>query len=594
MAVRETKASASKQALRWLFQQGRPVRFWIALSVGLGTAGGLLIVAQAWVLSELAGQVIGKDRSLDRLWTKVAVLCGIIVARSIMAWGRQVTGFKAGARVRRAARFAILNHLFELGPVQAGAVSTGAAASAAMEQVEALQAFFAHYLPQLFLAAAIPAAVLAFVFPVSWAAGAILLTTAPLIPLFMVLIGMGAESISQRHFQALSHLSAHFLDLLQGLSTLKLFNRSRDEAGTIAEVSGQYRRRTMAVLRIAFLSSAVLEFFSAMAIAILAVYLGLSFLGYLEFGSFGRPLTFKSGFFILLVAPDFYLPLRELGTHYHARAEAAGAAEEILKILDLGSDPAESGRIRFEKMEKLSIRFENVSLDFDQGRRCALKDVSFQLNAGEKAALIGPSGAGKSSLLHLLLGFVQPSGGKIWINNQLSSDLNLADWRRQLSWIGQQPTLFFGTIDENIRLARPKAPGADVRNAARLAGVLEFCSHLPKGLDTLVGEQGLGLSRGQAQRVAMARAFLKDAPLLLLDEPTAGLDQDSERQLMQGLSELAQGRTLIMVTHRAAAMGWMDCIICLEDGKISAAGHTAEIFANSLGRDCEQAGGKEQ
>jgi ATP-binding cassette subfamily C protein CydD len=592
--MKATEVSAGKGALKWLLEQVRPVRNWIGLSVGLGATGGLLLVAQAWVLSDLADRVISPGRSLDRLGPYVAGLCGIILVRSILAWARQAAGFKAGARVRRKVRLAILSHLFELGPLRSAGTPAGAAASTAMEQVEALQAFYALYLPQLFLAAMIPVAILAFVFPISWAAGAILLTTAPLIPFFMVLVGMGAQSISQRHFQALSRLSAHFLDLLQGLATLKLFNRSRAEAGTIATVSRQYRRRTMAVLRIAFLSSAVLEFFGAMAIALLAVYLGLSYLGYFQFGSYGRPLTFQSGFFILLVAPEFYLPLRELGAHYHARAEAAGAAEEILRILGLGAGDVPPGRIGLKRGEEFSIRFENVSLEFDQGQRQALKDVSFQLAAGQKVALIGPSGAGKSSLIHLLLGFVQPSSGKIWIDGELASDVNLEHWRRHLAWIGQQPTLFYGSIYDNIRLARPQAKREQVRHAARLAGVLEFSRHLPRGLDTPLGEQGIGLSRGQAQRVAMARAFLKDAPILLLDEPTAGLDQDTEKRLMQGLLDLAQGRTLLLVTHRRSALDAMDRIICLDRGRITAQGTYGEMLGAArlrAGANFETTGG---
>jgi ATP-binding cassette, subfamily C, bacterial CydD len=390
-----------------------------------------------------------------------------------------------------------------------------------------------------------------------------------LIPLFMVLVGMGAESISQRHFQALARMSAHFLDTLQGLTTLKIFNRSKKEVDHVARVSTEYRQKTMAVLRIAFLSSAVLEFFSAVAIAIVAVYLGLRFLGYIDFGSYGRSLTFFQGIFILLLAPEFYLPFKELGGHYHARASAVGASKEILKILNIDAkslkNSADMVAVDFKK--GVGIEFENVSVDFDRGIK-ALAKVNLSIEPGQHVAVIGASGAGKSTLIHLLLGFTQPTCGRIKINNIPFSKISLESWRKQLAWIGQNPILFPGSIAENIRMARPDADDEAVYQAASVAGVLEFCVHLPSGIHTVVKEQGVGLSMGQAQRVALARAYLKQVPLMLLDEPTARLDEGTESQLMQKAMTIFKNRTVLMVTHRHKVLSGMDRIIRMEQGRL--------------------------
>jgi ATP-binding cassette subfamily C protein CydD len=413
----------------------------------------------------------------------------------------------------------------------------------------------------------IPAAVLAFVFPHSWAAGGLLLATAPLIPLFMILVGMGAESISQRHFQALARMSAYFLDVLQGLSTLKLFGRSQGTEKTIATVSNNYRKRTMSVLRVAFLSSAVLEFFSSISIALVAVYLAMSYLGYISFGAYDQPLSLAAGFFILLLAPDFYLPLRELGAHYHARAEAVGAAEEILKILDISPEKATDGSIQPLKTSQVQIEFEDVRLAYEDGARDALTGLSFKLNKGEQVVVVGASGAGKTTIFNLLLRFLEPDAGRIRVNGNRLGDLDPDTWREHLAWIGQKPMLFHGTIRENICLGCPHISESSIRQAAGSARVLDFTAHLPDGLETKVGEQGIGISRGQAQRVALARAFLKDAPILLLDEPTAGLDAENEHLVMQALDKLSRQRTVLTLTHRLTNIKSADRIMVLADGR---------------------------
>ena len=577
--MKPAKNSSTKRARHWLFKRIRTARIWILISVGMGLSSGILLIVQARFLSLTVHNAFMQKHSIDRLWPFFIAMAAVILLRAAMGWAREVSGFNAGSRIRQEIRLELLRHIVSLGPTFTGNQSTGALASTVMEQVEGLHDFYAFYLPQLALAVMIPAAIVAFVFPHSWAAGGILLATAPLIPLFMILVGMGAESISQKHFQALARMSAYFLDILQGLTTLKLFNRSKDEAKTIASVSDIYRKRTMKVLRVAFLSSAVLEFFSSISIALVAVYLAMNYLGYVSFGDYGKPLNLASGLFILLLAPDFYLPLRELGSHYHARAEAVGAAEEILKVLAVEHPQTIKGSITRIKTDSINIKFKEVSLAFDKGRRPALRGINFDLKSGEQVVMVGGSGAGKTTTLNLLLGFLQPDRGSIIVNDRQLSDLSLDSWREQIAWIGQRPILFHGTIRENILLGRPQATDDQIALAADNARVLHFAAHLPDGLETMVGERGFAISRGQAQRVALARAFLKDAPLLLLDEPTAGLDAENESLVMEALSELGRGRTVLMLTHRLTNIKHADRIVVLENGRVVEEGSYEELMA---------------
>lgn len=585
------RSQPAAKPLPWLFDRARTARSWIVASVILGFSSGLLLIAQARLLAHVVHGAFMEHRAWPELRPLFFLLGAIVLMRAALAWGREITAFHAGAKIRQVVRRRILAHIAALGPSYTTRKSAGALASLAVEQVEALHDFFAHYLPQLALAALIPAAMLAFVFPLSWAAGVTLLVTAPLIPVFMILVGMGAESVSQKNFAALSRLSAHFLDILQGMVSLKFFDRSRRERRTVARASAAYRKTTMRVLHIAFLSSAVLEFFSSISIAIVAVYLGMRYLGYLHFGDYGHGLTFFAGFFILLLAPDFYFPLRELGTHYHSRAQAMGAADEILKILAQPIPTPLQTAAEIDFCGPLKITADDLHLTYDRGRRPALNGVSFTLNAGEKIALVGPSGAGKTSILNLLLGFEKPGRGQICINHMDLALIDPDDWRRQLAWVGQQPVLFHGTLRENIRLARTDADDNAVRQAAATARVLEFADRLPKGLDTPVAEGGADLSRGQAQRVVLARAYLKQAPVLLLDEPTAGLDAFNEQLVIEALSALVAGKTLLLLTHRLLNITRFDHILVLENGRIRQRGSYAQLagenglFQQLLGPD---------
>jgi ATP-binding cassette, subfamily C, bacterial CydD len=570
---------SSKQTLGWLFSRVGSVSVWVGLSVGLGFCSGLLLIVQASLIARTVHGVFMGRLSPEEIGPDLTALIGVIVLRAFLAWAREVSGFQAGAKVRDEVRTAIMERLFVLGPAFTGGRKTGGLTAIAVDHVEGLHDFFAHYLPQLALAVAIPAAILFFVFPLSWAAGGLLFLTAPLIPLFMVLVGMGAESISQKHFQALARLSGHFLDVLRGLPTLKLLDRSRQEAGAIAKASSDYRIRTMNVLRVAFISSAVLEFFSSFSIALVAIFLGMSYLGYLNFGVYGQPLTLKEGLFILLLAPEFYQPLRELGARYHARAEAVGAAAEILKILQVPRPEAPERKTVRSPDGPIRFEFSDIHLAFEGGARPVYTGLEFDVAAGERVALVGESGSGKTTLFNLILGFLSPDRGRIRVNSVPLERLTLEDWRRRIGWIGQDPVLFHGTLTDNIRMGNPDAGEAAVEAAARAARVVDFSRDMPLGLLTPVGEQGYGLSRGQAQRVALARAFLKNGPVLLLDEPTAGLDTENERLVLEAIDALTPGKTVMWITHRLDTLRRADRVLLLADGRIAEEGTVAELTA---------------
>jgi ATP-binding cassette subfamily C protein CydD len=375
-------------------------------------------------------------------------------------------------------------------------------------------------------------------------------------------------------------MGAHFLDVIQGLTTLKLFNASRREAQVIAEISEDYRRRTMEVLRVAFLSSAVLEFFATVGIAIIAVFIGF------RLYQLDLPLpdlvaapevSFLSGFFILLLAPEFFLPLRNLGTHYHGRLEAIAAAERIADILATPLPERPSPGRRLADDSPLAIRFEDVHFSYEAGRQ-ALAGANFALAPGERVALVGPSGAGKTTIASLLLGFGEPDSGRILIDGEPLAELDLDNWRKRLAWLPQRPRLFQGTLLDNIRLGAPDASLEAVRAAAERARAAEFIEQLPDGYQTQAGEQGVGLSGGQIQRIALARAFVRDARLVILDEATASLDPANEALVQAGIDELARDRGMLIIAHRLATVRHVDRILVIVDGRIAEQGtHDALI-----------------
>lgn len=562
-----------KHLYGWLRKQSGHGRRWIGLSIGLGMGQGILMVMQAWLLATLLHGFIIEGTTPEQSIPLFIALLLVTLTKAALAYGREVASFRAGSAVRQAIRELMLTRLARLGPAYIQRRPAGSWASLLLEQIEEMQEFFSRYLPQMAIAVFIPLVILVAVFPVNWAAGIILLGTAPLIPLFMILVGVGAADANRRNFQSLARLSGHFLDRLKGLRTLQLFMRTQAEGEAIRDASEDFRERTMEVLRLAFLSTAVLEFFAAIAVALVAVYFGFSYIDHLNFGNYGAKVTLFTGLFVLFLAPEFYAPLRELGAHYHAKAQAIGAAEQLLEFLEAEVSEPASGSAPFQADGPIRVEARALEVLSAEGK-VLVGPIDFTLEAGTRTALVGISGAGKSSLVNALLGFA-PYRGSLRVNGQEIAELDMSQWRLQLGWLSQNPQLFHASLRDNLLLARPTASDAELEAALVRAQAWEFARE--KGFDYPVGDQAGGLSVGQAQRLALARTLLKSTQLMVLDEPTASLDRHSERAIMSTLEDAAKGQTLLMITHRLDQLSQMDNILVLERGQLVEQGHFAQL-----------------
>jgi len=555
-----------------LIQQLKKHQQQFAILVGLGVISGVLTVLQADYLVNVIKGVFLDGLDLTQVWLWMKALVIIMLLRSVVVWLVEITAHGLASGIKADIRQRVLKCLLELGPIYTSSQQTGELVNVLVEGIENLDPYFAKFLPHLFTALLVPVLVLAWVFPVDLTTGAILLLTAPLIPLFMILIGRMAEKLNKEQWETLSRLSAHFLDVLQGLTILKIFGRSIEQIQVIRRMSGDFRDTTLRVLKIAFLSALVLELVATISTALVAVTVGLKLL-YFHIG-------FTHAFFLLLLAPEFYSPLRQLGTHFHAGMAGVAAGERIFGILALAPKPAGvHWQSTLDYKAGVGIVIDNVHYAYDGGRP-ALRGISLEIKQGQQVALVGASGSGKSTLASLLLLFMNPDQGNIYINGMCLAKINRENWLAQVAFVPQAPHLFAGSVADNIRLGREHASLAAVMQAGRDAGAHEFIMELPQGYDTLVGEGGQGLSGGQCKRLAIARAFLRDAPFLLLDEATAGLDPQSEAVIEEALLRLKVGRTVLIIAHRLTTVYHADSIVVFNQGQVAEVGKHEALMSN--------------
>ncbi|MGW3342319.1 thiol reductant ABC exporter subunit CydD [Nonomuraea rubra] len=556
-----------------LMRAERSVRRHLGVTMAAAVLAGLLVLVQAELL---AGVLSGRFAT-----GALAVLAAVVGVRALLAWTQGVFAGRTATGVKSALRHRLLERLRELGPARLAAHRSGELVTLAGRGLDGLDNYLTGYLPAIAVAAVVPVAVLVRLFAADLASAVIVLVTLPLIPVFGALVGMTTKAVTERQFVALSRLGGHFLDVVRGLPTLRAFGRARYQATVIQQIADAHRSATMRTLRVAFLSSLVLELCASLSLALVAVPIGLRLLG----GS----LDLTTALLVLLLAPEAYLPLRAMGTRFHASMEGVAAADAAFAVLDGSGDdarPETAGRAASEAgapglatsgaaapgraagSGAPEIRLEDVTVRYPGRDGAALENVSLTIGPRERVALVGESGGGKSTLLHLILGFVQPSEGRVLVDGTDLRDLDPAGWRARLAFVAQRPHLFATSVADNIRLGAPSASADDVRAAAAAAHA-DFVASLPQGFDTALGERGANLSAGQRQRIALARAFCRpDASVLLLDEPTARLDGRSEAAVVSGTANLSQGRTAVIVAHRPAMIDLADRVIRIHDGRI--------------------------
>lgn len=547
------------------------------LSLLAGIFGAYLMVLQADHISRIIARFFFNHEEISAIKPVLFSLLIIIILRCIFNIMSNICSSALSMHVMTGMRERLTKHIFSLGPAITNNQDSGGISSVFLEGIDSLEAYYSQYLPQLIYAVTIPVIIIIYIFPVDIFTALIFLLTAPLIPIFMILIGKTAERLTSKQWTELSRLSSHFLDSLQGIMTLKALNQSQKQSQKLCETSERYRDITMGVLKVTFLSSFILELVATISTAIVAVEIGLRLLYW--------KIEFQEAFFVLLIAPDFYLPLRLLGQRFHAGMSGVTAAKNIFKILDntpltvIYDNQKKHHRI---PDEPYGITFQNVSFKYNDRLHAVLEGISFNIKPEQLTALIGVSGSGKTTIGHLLLRFIKPSSGKILINHSDLIDIPINDWRSQIGWVSQRPHLFNYTIAENIKVGNLHATDEQVIDAAKKANLHDFIMTLPDGYNTIIGEQAVRISGGQAQRIALARIFIKNVRLIILDEPTSNLEPENEVILKNLIRSIYRQYTVLMIAHSMITVSEADNIIVLESGKIIGQGVHDELIKNSL------------
>jgi len=548
-----------------LLRHARAARGYLAGAVVLGLAATALILLQAGLLAHALATAA---RGGPLLAGTLLALLGVVAARAAVSYGGEIAALRAAATVKSQLRRALADRALRLGPGWLRDQRAGEITALATRGMDGLDSYFARYVPALVLSVLVPVAVLARVAAADWISALVIAVTLPLIPVFAVLVGWHTRARTQRQWRLLATLAGHFLDVVEGLPTLKVFGRAKAQEQVIGKVTDQYRAATMSALRVAFLSALVLELAAAVATALVAVEVGLRLL-------YGH-MDYQTALLVLLLTPEAFLPLRTVGAQYHASMEGAAAAGRVAAILDdgpaAGQDPGPVAADRPAVTADLRaepITLSGVTVAYPGRGRPALDAVDLTIRPGERILVTGPSGAGKSTLLALLLRLIPPDAGTIRAGGADLAMIGDDRWRAQIAWVPQQPHLFAGSVAGNIALGQPGASPAAIREAARLAGAAEFIGALPGGYQARLGERALRLSAGQRQKIALARALLRDAPLLLLDEPAAHLDPESTRRLAEVIETTLAGRTVILVSHGPSLAGVAGRVVRLEHGRLA-------------------------
>ena len=529
---------------------------------------GFLLVAQANLIMVIINSVFSEGLAIGSMKNYFYCLLLALVLRSAVIFFHELLAHKIGQAVKYNLQQRILKKLMDLGPVALSSKQSGQLLNLVTEGISSLEVYFYKYLPQLVITLFIPLIILSIVFKLDFISGIILLITVPLMPLFMILIGKMSGQASSKQWQVLKYLSGHFLDVIKGLKTLKLFGRSTEQIEVIEKISNDFKDVTLGVLKIAFVSALVLELIATMGIAMVAVSIGLRLLA--------GEMVFSVAFLILLLIPEFYLPFRQLGTSFHAGMNAMAASSNLYQTLLLENDELK-GSIIIKTFDFSTIEFQAVSYVYPDQRK-GLQECNFKIELGEKVAVVGSSGAGKSTVLNLLQGLITPTAGSIVIDSIPLKSINLKSWSEHIICINQRPHIFATTILDNIKIANKSADFEAVRTAVQLADATAFIENLPQGYDTVVGEGGVALSGGQIRRISLARAFLSKAKIILLDEPMEGLDIETELAILKSLEKLSVQKTIIVVSHKLNMTVNFDKVILLSEGAVIECGTPAELI----------------